>query len=414
MHGDGVSGVDGTFRVGGLGDRPYELRCVETPALVGGTGKSKGGEAGVELLMRKAAAPTLTFTDEDGASIRGALVRVRIDKGGFFEPTADEAKQQEVQTDAKGQVRIRGLDPQVKYLLTAFPPTGRSELLSKEIKDWVPKDTSLVFEVGRRIAGVIRDQDKVPIAGGRLEWSLAGGPTEKTAKPNRVTADGDGRFAIEKLPPGSYRLLALRPVVKRKGTGPAPAEARDASKPVTITGGREDVSLTVRMPDTITLKVWSWDKSVGKPAVLISAVGDEGRGPKSMTKRLDKNGILVAKGLRWNVTYAIWMPALKHGKYVYEPELRPRDEKFTTTLKDGKTLVGRIEAPKNTKSRKVWAVYPGFTVVGKMKSGGNFEIKGLPPGPWTLRACGKLGKDLLETEGVFKPDAEPVIKLEPK
>lgn len=416
VHGEDVSDAEGNFRIGGVDTRGYVVVPVSTVEHVGGESKCKGGSENILLTMRAAVAPTLTFKDEAGQPVPGALIRVK--RSPRYEGDVDPAAWKiETQTDKKGRAHLQGLDPQQKYLLTAYPPTGMSELLTWEFKRWTPQDLALTFERRREISGVVRDQNKEPVPGARIQWTRkkeAKGTQAAKKKPHKSRAGPDGTYLLKDLRPGRYSLVVRPPSIPRKGAGPAPSDAEFTSMPFVVRAGTTDVVLKLKMPDTITLRVWGWDKSVGKPTLLISANGDEGSGPKSLTKRLDKNGMLVIKGLRWNVSYALWMSALKHGKYAYAEEVRPQAEKVSMRVTDGKSVKGKFSSPKGTKARKVWAVMPGFRIRGKVKAGGRFEITGLPPGPWTLRGCGKYDGALLETDVTCKEGEEPVITLKAK
>jgi hypothetical protein len=417
-HGEGVSGVDGSFRIGGLEKRKYELRPRSTNLYVGGGGGIvEAGTKDAEIHMRLAVRPFVTLRDEAGKPISNAVVRVKPPGSLSFFGTPEIVE--EKQTNADGRTRIEGLDPKARYTLTVYPPTERSDLLSYELAGWLPENTDLTLERARRIAGVVHDQDGEPVPGARLSWSHVAEGMDQRGKTLSSTAAADGTFALENLRSGKYRIWVRAPKGVKVSDPLTPAERADPEKrqgderrkPRFVPSGAEGVILKLAMPSTLELRLRAWTKKLGKPDILLVASGKEGIGPASISKRLDKEGRVTFTGLRWNVKYSVWMGDLKDGKYVLDEDLRPQERKLELRLMSGKTIEGRVDAPKGTTGRKVYAVFPGFEVKGKMKSAGRFEIEGVPPGPWTLRATGKLSGDVLTTEVQAKPDEEIVIEL---
>jgi len=407
-HGECVTGAGGQFRLGGLESRRYELRPQSTPDYVGGCGgKFEAGATGAELVMRAAVSPTFLVRDEDETPIENALVRVKplvLDE--HFENPEDHL---EAESDEKGRLRIPGLDPEIRYILTATPSTARLDLLALKIDRWVPRDMTLTLERAQQITGIVKDQAGEPVPAARVRATRVAHDEKEPVNPVSVKAGPDGKFLLEKLRPGKYELLARPPIVPRKGADSAAPVDQKSLKPKVVHAGKGDVSLELKMPEEITVRVLAWDKALGKPDVLLTAEGPRGSGPSSVKKKLNKRGEVIFKGLRWNETYTLWMGSLKNGKYVYRAGLRPQARKIGLKAEDGKTAAGKIVFPKGMKSRKVWAEIAGFKVTGKIKGGSRFEIKGLPPGPWTIRVCGKQGKEIVETEAICKPGEETVI-----
>ncbi|HEX7794472.1 MAG TPA: carboxypeptidase-like regulatory domain-containing protein, partial [Vicinamibacterales bacterium] len=63
---------------------------------------------------------------------------------------------------------------------------------------------------GRIVGQVVEQGQNTPIAGARINMLPAGRPATLPPPMFETTTDADGRFALEYVPPGEYRLQASK------------------------------------------------------------------------------------------------------------------------------------------------------------------------------------------------------------
>ena len=117
------------------------------------------------------------------------------------------------------------------------------------------KTIDVTLAVGRRVTGVVRTAEGSPAAGARIGLDWASDTEDASAGSKRAVADGEGRFALADLPPGSTELWvddAQNRVHVRVTVG-VPADA-DPS-PVTVVLPDRRGRTTVRVLDAAGLPV---------------------------------------------------------------------------------------------------------------------------------------------------------------
>src|SRR5206468_4694683 len=130
--------------------------------------RSRGGAIGVEIVLRAGAAAVVTVLDWQDKPVAGANVGAQPSQqgsgrggrgGGGYRPGAT------TQTNAKGTIRLGGLDPAVAYALSVSPPNDRDDLLGTTLDPWTPRDETTKLARGFVVRGQVRDLQGKPVPG---------------------------------------------------------------------------------------------------------------------------------------------------------------------------------------------------------------------------------------------------------
>jgi hypothetical protein len=247
-----ITGDDGKFAWSSVEPYGYNL-TVEMRGFIesdtpGGVFVGTGGVThDLKLQLVPEAVLTGRVLDSDGEPVEGAKVLL------VFGRTDDSAT-----TDDRGEFRFTGLRAR-KYLVRAEPPpvAGPAEIRTDGTKEechaptWYPgtlaKSEAAPVEVtaGAHVSGIEIRLARIPIL--RVSGTVTGG-TARQLTVNASNADGsaaggsvvrDGKFAIWRLPPGKYQILAL---------GTTPDGEQQQSYPILIDLAQADV-------DNLTLDV---------------------------------------------------------------------------------------------------------------------------------------------------------------
>jgi protocatechuate 3,4-dioxygenase beta subunit len=142
--------------------------------------------------------------DPDGRPVADAVVRAEAD----YARGAREAER----TDAKGRFELIGI-PSGSYALVAVHPDFAPGVTAGVAIDHgadARSDVSLAR--GIPVTGRLLGTDDAPVAGNLVVQELNGHPVSRAlAELLRAEAGADGRFRLEKLPPGSHALSVLAP-----------------------------------------------------------------------------------------------------------------------------------------------------------------------------------------------------------
>jgi len=202
------------------------------------------------VVLRLPAGATVegTVRDQDGAPIPSAWISVdRASKGvlseGFREPMPIHLRDSEHEsggsmTDESGQFRLSGL-PVATVVLRA--QTQRTGALIQSTQSFDLADGSLVrwdpvLGAGPTIAGHAVDADGAPLVG----WKVTGhAPRGSGAIPVSAATDDNGRFRLESLGDGPYRIRLF-----------PPHQSMWAAELLGVLPGTDDLELIARVTDT--------------------------------------------------------------------------------------------------------------------------------------------------------------------
>jgi len=196
---------------------------------------------------------------QDGAiegSVRDAMTKAPV-AGAAIEATGPEAARSTV-SDAKGEFRFEHLTPgsyRLKYTLQGYLGSDASGARQVTVKS-AGSAEPLVLRMTpvARLEGVVVDEEGHPMPG-------VGVYTDGS---HQATTGADGRYAIERLQPGTYRLVLRTPYEARRKTlkrdertgevfgyantefYPGVADAQ-ASSPVSVSGGLDLRGFDIRL-----------------------------------------------------------------------------------------------------------------------------------------------------------------------
>jgi hypothetical protein len=189
----------------------------------------------------------------EGAPAADAVVTVELPWDPDAAPWQREPRR--AFTDAKGRFEIGGLATG-SIKVSAKGARAASKARGIELSDGSFDNLELELEATGTIAGLVVDSKGNPLSEAVVEGRgiLEPGPW---AKGPVVTArsDGAGRFVMQGVGPGRYRLIAARRGPRIEGPWPL-ANAR------AVTAGDQDVRLELAGPGVLTGQVVEWD---GRP-----------------------------------------------------------------------------------------------------------------------------------------------------
>lgn len=365
--GSGRSDEAGRFRVGGLSQE--EVVLVASPPPGGGPVpgvRARGGATGVVIRLRPGATPRLTVVDANGKPVVGARPSLVPLEGGAA-PISD-ATMESRSTGEDGQVVLWTIDPTVPYRLQVRAP-GRQDLASFEVARWMPRDETLRMPRACLVRGVLVDTTGRPVAQATVRivpWRY--GDTAAWAR-----TDAEGRFELTRVAEGTLTLEA-----KVQST-PSRAETT-----VTAAPSMPDVTLTIDLGLDWRVTFEGWPARTN--ALFVRAAAYDGAPAKDVPySGADvTGGAAVFHGIRRDATYTVWAHDGANGVYALESGLRYSEEGATVAAKKGISISGRLLLPKGATDVRVWATRPGLMAWGLASNDGVYEVRGLPPGEWTI------------------------------
>ena len=199
---EAITDQDGSYRIGGLGDGRYELR-----AHADGYARAASGRfpvrvegqsvTGVDFVLHRGITLSGVVTGRPPDALAGISVRAVQERllGGMTTP------------DLEGRFQLGELGPG-EWTVTAEERDGRTVERSVTL-DTGPGEAfiELNFEPGLTLTGEVRSQGQ-PLAGGDLHV-IEG--TRSYGRARTVRIDQQGRFHIDGLAAGSYKVMIAEP-----------------------------------------------------------------------------------------------------------------------------------------------------------------------------------------------------------
>jgi len=395
----------GKFRVGGLATRSYAVKASKADYLsstMHGIAASVSSPGSVSIALQRAASIVGRVTDETGAPVAGARVRLARDMGVRAMMRAGSPAallgRQGVTSGPDGSFRLRRLAPEKNLTLEAgkagYVPAKRYGVTLKAGE--VVKDVALVVKRGLEARGRVVDAAGQPIAGaevrvsrpegggGQFVFQIGGMGSRE--KPD-ASSGADGLFRVGGLEPGEYALA-----VSREGYAPK----RVPSVTVQAEGPNEWPAIVLSPGVAVAGFVRN---GKGEPVVgaQIGAFGD-GAGPRQTTT--DPEGRFRLEG--FGSDRAVMLNIRADGYGSLQRRVTPPAEDLTLVLKTTGVIRGRVEdSATNRPVSEFTASYAesrgGFAggvriVMGGpnekvfQSSDGSFELTDVPPGKWNVKA----------------------------
>lgn len=208
-----VSGDDGTFRIPALAAGTYRLTASAAgyatanspPIVVDGNTERRG----IEIALPTGARLRGSVTSVAGAPVVGADIRV-VATGYVSWRSARRSY-----TGSDGTFEIRDLSRRA-FDVVASHDLGSSEITRVDLSDRAEATVELTLSITGEISGRVVDDNGEPLPEARVhaepEWS--GGVEDGAAWGVRgalfQVADAGGKFSFRGMPPGRYRLRAVR------------------------------------------------------------------------------------------------------------------------------------------------------------------------------------------------------------
>jgi protocatechuate 3,4-dioxygenase beta subunit len=395
----------GRFRIGGLASRRYTVRASKAeylPVSMPGVVAAVSTPGIVAIALQKAAGIAGRVTDDSGAPVPGARVRLARDsnvrallRGG---PSAYFGAPG-VTSGPDGTFRMRGLSAEKNVTLeaakTGYVTAKRHGLTVKAGE--VVKDAALVLKRGLESRGRVVDVAGQPVAGAEIRLSQAerGGSRFmfQMAGMNREKPDAssgpDGSFRVAGLEAGEYALA-----VSKDGY----ATKRIPSVTVQAPGPNEwtAVVLAAGVPIVGLVRNSKGEAIVGAD---VFAFGGEAGGTRSSTT--DPEGRFRLEG--FSADRPMMMTIVADGYSALQRRVTPSPEELLLVLKTSGTIRGRVEdTATNRPITDFTATYTeargGFAGGMRMvmaggetqktfqSPDGSFELADVPPGKWIIRA----------------------------
>ncbi|HEV8232674.1 MAG TPA: carboxypeptidase regulatory-like domain-containing protein [Thermoanaerobaculia bacterium] len=413
----------GRFRIAGLASRRYTVRAAKTdylPVSMPGIVAVVAQPANVAIALQKASAIAGRVTDESGAPVPGARVRIARDtnvralmRGG---PSAFLGRPG-VTSGPDGTFRLRGLSAEKNVTLEAAKTgyaTAKRHGVTVKPGETV-KDVALILKRGLEARGRVVDAAGQPIPGAevRLSQSERGGArfVFQMAGMNRDQADAtsgtDGSFRVAGLEAGEYALA-----VSREGY----ATKRVPSVAVQAPGPSEwpAVVLTAGVPIAGLVRNSKGEAVVGAD---VFAFGD-GAGPRNA--RTDLEGRFRLEG--FSADRPVMVNVRADGYASLQKRLTPSPGEVVLVVKTSSTIRGRVEDAETkrpvtdftaTYTESQGGIAGGFRMVmaggesekAFQSTDGSFELADVPPGKWIVRAS-SLGYRPAEVSGIEVGEGE--------
>src|SRR5215210_13367 len=372
---EGLSGADGFFRI-------EDLRAGSTVDVsVARSGYAPGAAQGVQvpteqplrISLQAVGSVSGRVVDPDGKPIAGAYVHVEIrprGRGGFLAfsggPRGDRS-------DAEGSFRIKDVTPGPVSLSARAPGWQDGSVPDLELRGGEDKRG---VEIVLSAAAILTGRVLSPSGRAVPEAQVLLAPGEsRSGGFHMSTADGDGRYVLDSLPPGQRTIEASHP---EHGTVRRQVDLRvgENSLDITLEGGSE---VSGRVFDDLGVPVAGADVWITSPG---------GARPLSTTSQSDgsfriaavADGSYRAGAYKEGFARAEMVPVTVDGSSVAGIELR---------LPRGGAIAGRITGVELSELARVQVLARGgrgLATGGRVEPDGSYRIEHLQEGEWRVRA----------------------------
>lgn len=379
-HGTASSDAKGRFEIKGLGDHEYKLSFTPPPDYAPtDTQTVQAGATNVRVRVTRGISARLTVLDPDGKPVAGAFAwghQVNEDGhhvGGSIRWDGGN------QTNAQGEVTLRGLVPGALYSLSINVPNGREDLKQISLPKWKPGDETLRFKRAYTIRGIVVDPAGKPLAEMNVQHRKVG--TDSWTGWSET--DAKGNFTVQQIESGTYELRVSTPggMIRRVGPGEQAPEPEYVKARAGATGVRLTADPGHDLMVTIRGHASAADEPGGRTAsrhAQLVAVG----GGAMLTGDWQDSTRVRFRGLRDGARYRLWITGLGDGKYVAEDGIDPTRGTIEVDARDGGVIQGTLKLPSGVAFRQlhVNASNPlGQGVSSQVDpKTGRFRLEGLP------------------------------------
>ncbi|WP_434391218.1 carboxypeptidase regulatory-like domain-containing protein [Melittangium boletus] len=379
------TGRDGTFLFEGLVPRSYQVEALAESLRAGPVSVwlRDGTEPLVLHLHRATSLEVHVVEAAAGRDLAGAAVEAR------------ERQPRTVLADARGVARLHGLTPGPQVLKVSAPgfaPVWQPLTVSEPTLE--PQRVRVALEPGGAASGTVVDGEGTPVAGVTVTPEPASPRPLTDERWDGVTTDAAGRWRFEHLRAGLYRFVAS-----------SARQAPGTSRHVTLEGEREARDITIQLPGSARLSGQVVDgQGAPVPQAQVRVVLDAG-GRDALARQVtaDARGHFALEGLpqRRLAVVALHERATSTTRHVDLSASAPAPEPLVLVLDATGVLRGRVVSASgepvgeavvlaelsSTRLRtRVEQTLRG-ALVTTADPGGSFELRGLVPGSYLLRAA---------------------------
>lgn len=367
----GVSDARGRFVVEGLGVDRVDLDVWPWPDyVVPAPVRARVGEQDVTVAVRPTVSARLRVLLPDGAPAPWAEVEIQPVAGETFEIMRDEwFGNVEYRVDERGEVRLRGLDPDGRYAVRVEPPSAPRDLVARVLEDWDPRDTVIRLLQKGGLRGRVVDPKGEPLRGvhvrlrdavGEEHWDLSG-PA--------------GIFSFHRLPPGPVVIGASFTDERIPGGEIFTVRAE---------AGDEDAVVVLESPRDLTVSVEGGDPGREEElrVVLTRRLDGESEGPVHTCWTDDAEGCRF-RGLEPGASYWVRAGPTPSGRTAYD-EVDAATRHVTLGLVPGGVVRGRVSLPADCMGAWARIRERGVYTLAEVHPSGTFQLLGVPPGRWTV------------------------------
>lgn len=413
----------GKFRLIGLRPRAYAIRAGKAdylPVTMPGVVAGASTPGTVAIALQKSASITGKVTDEAGAPVAGARVRIARESGMRAIMRAGPAAflgRSGVMTGPDGTFRVRGLAAQKNLTLEAAKSnyvTAKRHGVTLSAGQAV-KDVALVLKRGLEARGRVADTAGQPIGGAEIRLSQAerggGGFMIRMGGMDRdkpdATSGADGSFRVAGLEAGEYALAVTREgYAPKRVPSAAVLDPGPNQWPVIVLAAGVPIAGVVR-------------SSKGE-AIVGAEVFGFGEGAGSRNSRTDPEGRFRLEG--FGSERPVMLNVRADGYASLQKRVTPSAEEVVFVLKTSGTIRGRVEDASTkrpvtdftasyTEGQGAFAAGMRFVMGGSQSdkafqsSDGSFELADVPPGKWSVRATSP-GYRPMEVSGIEVGEGE--------
>ncbi|HEX5041680.1 MAG TPA: carboxypeptidase regulatory-like domain-containing protein [Candidatus Polarisedimenticolaceae bacterium] len=415
---DVFADASGNFRVENLAPGKYTLIATlpgKAPARVAGleVRSEDVADAGTVLLKEGLALHGRVLDAKDDSPIPGATVSVDEPQGGM-RFSLGEVSAHATLTDAQGGFDVTGLESKTYDVSVAHPEYARAAARA-EAKEDAP-EVVVRLSRGGTLTGTVRDAQKLPVPNASIMVMQGMGGT-----PQSTATGEDGVYKLERLTPGSYRVLRL------------PEGGRIA---ITIGPGMkmvdvEEGEVTVLDFDdaakiTLSGRVLRGDRPIpGAMLMFFAGDGTVGTATDMRTANAESDGRFQV-GLDQAGLYTVVVQGMEHMMSRASVKIQVPDQSQVTqdVVVSGGGITGVVTGPDNAPVTNAVVRAnpdppPQQPRIGgsgaQTRQDGSYTIDGLEPGTYKVRAMapGKKPAEATATVGDDGTTARVDLRLEP-
>ena len=365
----GRTDADGRYRILGLPPGRYDLRLEGADAFPPIDPVSAEAGARADFRLRRGVSVSVRVRDERGAPVPGAQVST-APMAMTLDVLLGGASVRAAVTNADGVGTIAGLAAQERYLLRA----QAQGFAAQAVEEWSPADTTFTLARLEKTTtrGIVRDSEGRPLR------DVAVHATYQGDLRLAVTRE-DGTFSFEDPPGLEGRIVALHPY--------EPVDAGLRSRGVPFPAGTADLVLVLARGADLSVRLdmpAGWEPGREAHATLYREPSDGQGGERRVA--IPRDGRIRFGGLDPRSGYLLWVHDPESGRYARVAELRATGGEIPVRLTTGLAISGRCAVPPESMLASVSARGLGVDAWGALLPDGRYEIRGLPPGDWDVRA----------------------------